>query len=105
MRGNVSVFGDVSVWASVVQGKIAPVVENASFLEEAAALLPIGPYDETAWGVWTNAVKTKTGTKGKQLFMPLRLALTGQAHGPEMPKLFALLSEDKVRSRLAGRRA
>ncbi len=105
VRGNVSVFADVHVWADVVEGQIAPVVENAGFLEQAAALLPAGPYDENAWGAWTNAVKTKTGAKGKQLFMPLRLALTGQPHGPEMPKLFAMLSEDKVRSRLAGRRA
>ena len=80
------------------------MVENPAFLAQAAELLPMGPYGEDAWGAWTSAVKAKTGAKGKQLFMPLRLALTGQPHGPEMPKLFPLLSEAKVRARLAGRR-
>jgi glutamyl-tRNA synthetase len=105
VRGNLAVFGDVTLWAGVVSGEIAPVIENAEFLGEAAALLPAGPYDETAWSAWTNAVKAKTGAKGKHLYMPLRLALTGQPHGPEMPKLFALLSEAKVRARLAGNAA
>jgi glutamyl-tRNA synthetase len=105
VRGNLAVFDDVKTWAGVISGEIAPVVENADFLGEAAALLPAGPYDETAWSAWTNAVKAKTGAKGKQLYMPLRLALTGQPHGPEMPKLFALLSEAKVRARLAGKAA
>jgi glutamyl-tRNA synthetase len=88
-----------------VAGEITPVVENGDFLSEAASILPAGPYDENAWSAWTNAVKAKTGAKGKQLYMPLRLALTGQPHGPEMPKLFALLSEAKVRGRLAGKAA
>lgn len=105
VRGNLGVLSDAVMWAGVVSGEIAPVVENQEFLEQAAALLPAGPYSEDAWGAWTAAVKTKTGAKGKQLFMPLRLALTGQPHGPEMPKLFPLLSETKVRARLAGRRA
>jgi glutamyl-tRNA synthetase len=105
VRGNLRVVSDVQMWAGIVSGEIAPVIENQDFLTEAAALLPPGPYSEEAWGQWTSAVKTKTGAKGKQLFMPLRLALTGQPHGPEMPKLFPLLSETKVRERLAGRTA
>ena len=104
VRGNLGIFADVKTWAGVVAGEIAPVVENGDFLKEAAAVLPAGPYDENAWSAWTNAVKAKTGAKGKQLYMPLRLALTGQPHGPEMPKLFALLSEAKVRARLEGKR-
>ncbi|MES1202092.1 MAG: glutamate--tRNA ligase [Pseudomonadota bacterium] len=105
VRGNLSLLSDAEIWASVVSGEIAPAVEDLAFLAEAADLLPAGPYGEDAWGAWTSAVKVKTGAKGKQLFMPLRLALTGQPHGPEMPKLFPLLSEEKVRARLAGRRA
>jgi glutamyl-tRNA synthetase len=105
VRGNLGLFAEVKLWAGVVAGEITPVVENGDFLSEAASILPAGPYDENAWSAWTNAVKAKTGAKGKQLYMPLRLALTGQPHGPEMPKLFALLSEAKVRGRLAGKAA
>ncbi len=105
VRGNLSVFGDVSLWAQVVGGEIAPVVEDEAFLAAAAEALPEAPYGETSWAAWTDAVKAATGAKGRALFMPLRLALTAQAHGPEMAKLFALLPEAKVRARLAGRSA
>ena len=46
------------------------------------------------------AVQKETGVKGKQLFMPIRVAVTGQTHGPELPNTIALLGRDKVLSRL-----
>jgi glutamyl-tRNA synthetase len=52
-----------------------------------------------------NAVKEKTGRKGKELFMPLRLALTGREHGPEMKTVFALLGRDRAEKRLRGEAA
>jgi glutamyl-tRNA synthetase len=61
------------------------------------ALLPPPPFAPTTWGDWTTAVKEATGRKGKALFMPLRHALTGQPHGPEMAELMPLLQ--KVRAR------
>ena len=105
VRGNLTVFADAARWGEIVSGVVAPVVEDAAFLANAASVLPPAPYDETTWNAWTEAVKAKTGAKGRQLFMPLRLALTGMPHGPEMPKLFALMPEAKVRARLAGQRA
>jgi glutamyl-tRNA synthetase len=60
-------------------------------------MLPEGAFDETTWSTWTTAVKEKTGRKGKTLFMPLRLALTGQARGPEMAAVLPLLQVVKAR--------
>jgi glutamyl-tRNA synthetase len=53
--------------------------------------LPPLPYTAETWGTWTAAVKDATGRKGRSLFMPLRKALTGQAHGPDMSQLMPLL--------------
>jgi glutamyl-tRNA synthetase len=60
-------------------------------------LLPEAPFDGDTWGQWTTAVRDKTGRKGRALFMPLRKALTGQAHGPEMAALMPLLQVIKAR--------
>ena len=58
-----------------------------------------------AWSVWTTAVKERTGAKGKALFMPLRLILTGQAHGPDMATLTPLIGRARIARRLAGETA
>ncbi len=54
---------------------------------------------------WTAAAKTATGAKGKALFHPLRLALTGRGDGPELKKLLPLIGRAKAEARLAGRTA
>ena len=59
---------------------------NERALEKAKSL-PAEPWDSTTWKTWTDALKTSSGRKGKQLFMPLRLALTGLDHGPELAAL------------------
>ncbi len=65
--------------------------EDGTFVKTALKLLPPPPYDEKTWNSWTEEVSQKTGHKGKDLFMPLRLALTGQSIGPDMSKLMPLL--------------
>ena len=79
---------------------VLPLFED----EAAAGLLP-EVIDETAWSAWTNAVKAETGAKGKALFMPLRLALTGQAHGPDMAALAPLIGRETMARRLQGEAA
>ncbi|MCP8940055.1 glutamate--tRNA ligase [Alsobacter sp. SYSU M60028] len=105
VRGNLSRFADAAQWRRVVDGPVTPSVEDAGFLAEAAALLPPAPWDETSWGAWTERVRQATGRKGKALFMPLRLALTGLDHGPELKALLPLIGEARARARLAGRTA
>ena len=69
------------------------------------ALLPQGKITDVTWGDWTSSIKDETGRKGRDLFMPLRLALTGQAHGPEMQTLLPLIGAERVKARLAGEAA
>ena len=61
--------------------------------------------DENAWSAWTSAVKAETGAKGKALFMPLRLALTGQQHGPDMAAMAPLIGRETIQRRLRGEAA
>jgi glutamyl-tRNA synthetase len=102
VRANLVLLPDVKDWAKIVDGPIEPVVPDAAFAQAAAEVLPTGAYDSTTWSAFTNAVKEKTGAKGKALFMPLRQALTGLDHGPEMAALFPLIGEARARKRLAG---
>ncbi len=104
-RANLEVLADAKTWWGVVTGPVAPLIEDAAFAQAAADLVPDGPFDAHAWGAFTDAVKDATGAKGKALFRPLRLALTGQERGPEMAGLFALIGPDKARARLRGESA
>jgi glutamyl-tRNA synthetase len=99
-RGNLSRFEDILKWRRVVEGEIEPVREDAAFLAEAAKLLPAEPWDETSWSTWTSEVKAATGRKGKALFHPLRLALTGEESGPELAALLPLIGRAKALARL-----
>lgn len=101
VRANLSLFNDAAEWAQVVRGPVTPVVEDPAFLADAAALLP----ETLDWSAWAEAVKAKTGAKGRALFMPLRKALTGKDHGPEMGPLLALIGREKALKRLAGEAA
>ncbi|MEQ1492341.1 MAG: glutamate--tRNA ligase family protein, partial [Terricaulis sp.] len=105
VRANLVLFKDVLDYARIVDGPIEPVVADAAFAAAAAEVLPTGAYDATTWQAFTNAVKEKTGAKGKALFMPLRQALTGMDHGPEMAALFPLIGEERARKRLQGQAA
>jgi glutamyl-tRNA synthetase len=105
VRANLTLLPDVKEYAQIVDGPITPVIADASFAATAAELLPKGVYDATSWQAFTNAVKEKTGAKGKALFMPLRQALTGMDHGPEMAALFPLIGEERARKRLLGQAA
>ncbi|MDP1627672.1 glutamate--tRNA ligase [Parvibaculum sp.] len=102
VKPNLVLFSDAADWARVVEGPVEPVIENPDFAAAAAAVLPPEPWDEGTWGLWTNAVKEATGAKGKALFMPLRLALTGLTHGPELKNLLPLIGRDRAEARLGG---
>ncbi len=92
-RDNITTLADLKGWADLIRNGADPVVdaEDADFVAEAMAMLPDGPFDDETWGSWTKEVKAATGRKGRGLFMPLRKALTGMDHGPDMGKLLPLL--------------
>ncbi len=95
IRENIESRADIALWWSICENGTAPVVadEDMEFVQAALKALPPRPFDETTWPSWTAALKAETGRKGKTLFMPLRKALTGRAHGPDMKRLLPLLQE------------
>ena len=107
IRPNLETLADAKDWFALIEGPVTPLVagEDEDFVRTAAELLPAGPLDETSWSGWTSALKERTGRKGKALFMPLRLALTGQSHGPEMAVLLPLIGAERARKRLQGEAA
>ena len=98
-RENITIRKDLAQWWDMFQNGADPVIddEDRDFVAQALTLLPDGPFDGDTWKTWTTAVKDATGRKGKDLFMPLRKALTGQAHGPDMSALLPLLQVIKAR--------
>jgi len=104
-RANVEKVEDVAAWQAVVKGPIGPLIADPEFARAAADLLPPEPWNVETWSQWTNAVKTATGRKGKELFMPLRLALTAAEHGPELKLLLPLIGRDRALKRLNGETA
>jgi glutamyl-tRNA synthetase len=105
VRGNLTTFADVKTWIKVVEGRIAPGIEDPGFLADAAKALPSEPWTDTTWKTWTGAVSVASGRKGRALFHPLRLALTAQDNGPEMAKLLPLIGRTKAEARLKGQSA
>jgi len=95
IRENISARADIGMWWAICKNGTAPVIaeEDLDFVRTALQALPARPYDETTWPAWTAAMKAETGRKGKRLFMPLRMALTGRTHGPDMKLLLPLLQE------------
>jgi glutamyl-tRNA synthetase len=105
IKGNLAVLADAKTWWQVVQGPLEPVIADTVLCAAAAGLLPAEPWDDTTWPAWSAAVKQATGAKGKALFQPLRLALTGREHGPELKLLLPMIGRVRAAARLEGRRA
>ncbi len=102
VRTNIEKLEDVKEWANVVNNPVESKLEgdDKEYTSNAADLLPSAPWDENTFNNWIAKVKESTDRKGKTLFMPLRQALTGMDHGPELPVLLPLLGPDKTKERL-----
>ena len=102
IRGNIEKFSETEFWDDVIQQdlKIDVAPEDVDFIATARAALPPEPWDGTTWKTWTDAVKASTDRKGKALFMPLRMVLTGMDHGPELAALLPLIGRQKVLDRM-----
>lgn len=103
VRGNIDKVRDASGWWDIVTDDLsfnAVSNEDRDYVHKSAQYLPDGELNEDSWKVWTTALKEATGRKGKTLFMPLRQALTGKDHGPEMAGLLPLIGRSKVIDRL-----
>jgi glutamyl-tRNA synthetase len=102
VRGNLQKFAEASGWWAICFAPAAPSIEDTTFIQQATPLLPDGAWDENTWGQWTEKVKVATGRKGKGLYLPLRMALTGLPHGPELKLLLPLIGRDRALKRLSG---
>lgn len=102
VRGNLDLVTEARAWWEVVAGTVVPPPqeEERDVLRAALEALPPEPWDEATWGAWTAAVRDATGRKGKALFLPLRLALTGEEHGPELKALLPLMGRERTLLRL-----
>jgi glutamyl-tRNA synthetase len=102
IRSNVTRLLEAAQWWSILSLPLAPRIEmeDAGFCAAAADLLPPPPWDEATWSAWTLAVQAASGRKGRALFHPLRLALTGLDQGPDMKALLPLIDPSEVRRRL-----
>jgi glutamyl-tRNA synthetase len=101
VRGNLSRLDDAAFWRQVTEGDIAPIVEDADYLNLAGSCAPGGLWDESTWSAWTTRLMELTGRKGRALFHPLRLALTGKEAGPELAALLPLIGRAKALARLS----
>ncbi|MCK8786154.1 glutamate--tRNA ligase [Roseomonas sp. NAR14] len=104
VRGNLDMLDEARPWLEVVRGRIVPPPQpgEEDFLRAALEALPPEPWDETTWGAWTGALREATGRKGRALFLPLRLALTGEEHGPDLRALLPLIGRERAAARLGG---
>lgn len=103
VRKNSNAPQDVVKWWAMLNAEAIDLSlddEDRAFIAQAALHLPVGEITADTWSVWTGTLKTETGRKGKGLFMPLRKALTGMEHGPEVGPLIVLMGRERVLARL-----
>lgn len=105
VRANLQTVDDIKVWESICHKELTPVIEDADLTAKAAELLPTEPWTEDTFGLWMNDVKAQTGKKGKDLFHPVRKALTGLDNGPELKVLLPLIGYERAVKRLKGQKA
>ncbi|WP_336294383.1 glutamate--tRNA ligase [Bartonella sp. CB169] len=104
IRGNINKVTDAILWWKIIhdeQNFDTVALEDRTFVKQSIHFLPDGVLNDESWKIWTKTLKKETGRSGRALFMPLRQALTGMDHGPEMGKFLQLLGREKVIKRLA----
>ena len=105
VRANLTVLDDIRIWKNICRDEVLPVMEDAAFTSAAADLLPPEPWNEDTFNAWLNQVKAQTGRKGKDLFHPIRKALTALDNGPELKIILPLIGYEKAFKRLKGQKA
>lgn len=105
VRGNLDKLSDIKMWSDICFAELSPVMEDAELTNMAAELLPAEPWNEETFDAWLNEVKTQSGKKGRELFHPLRKALTAQENGPELKILLPFIGRERAYKRLKGEKA
>ena len=103
VKGNIENLEELELWWNIIYGNIEPKYNDENFLNTALETLPEGNFDKNTWTNWTSILMEETGRKGKELYNPLRMCLTGQNKGPEMATLVFLMGKEKVLERLTNK--
>ena len=103
VKGNIENLEELELWWNIIYGNIEPKYNDENFLNTALETLPEGNFDKNTWTNWTSILMEETGRKGKELYNPLRMCLTGQNKGPEMATLVFLMGREKVLERLTNK--
>jgi glutamyl-tRNA synthetase len=103
VRANLNKIDEIFEWDRICNNSLKPIIhdEDKEFLQQASKLLPEN-LDQNSWDIWINALKNNSNRKGKELFMPLRLAITGIEHGPELKIVIAIIDRNRLVKRLCG---
>jgi len=102
IKGNILYFSDIKFWWQLCHSEIKPIIEDNELCELAIESMPEGELTAETWNSWVALISEKSGKKGKSLFHPLRLALTGKTQGPEVKNLLKYMGRERVRKRLSG---
>ncbi len=105
VKGNLDKVEEAAIWYDICVNSIVPVVEDVELTTMAADLLPAEPWSENTYSEWMNLVKSNTNKKGKELFHPIRKALTAQDSGPELKILLPFIGRERAYNRLKGNKA
>ena len=102
IKSNIENLSEYEKWDKIIKGSIKTDNLDSDFMKLAESLLPHEPWDEDTWGKWISSIKEVSDKKGKDLFLPLRMAITGQSYGPELKNIILLMGYDKIKYRLSG---
>ena len=105
VRANLDVVDDVKVWEDICHKEVTPIIEDKALTDLAAELLPAETWTENTFNEWMSILKAQSGKKGRELFHPVRKALTALDNGPELKTLLPLIGYEKAKKRLLGQKA
>lgn len=105
VKGNLNAVNECAKWEDVCNNEIVPEIEDIELTSMAAERLPLEPWSEGTYSQWMNDVKVSTDKKGKELFHPIRKALTAQDNGPELKILLPFIGRERAYKRLNGEKA
>ena len=105
VRANLDVVDDVKVWKDICHKEVTPIIEDKALTDLAAELLPAETWTENTFNEWMSILKAQSGKKGRELFHPVRKALTALDNGPELKTLLPLIGYEKAKKRLLGQKA
>lgn len=105
VKGNINLISDLEEWAKIYNDDFTYDIptKDVDFLSEIIQYLPKNNWNQNTWNEWIAEIKKHSSRKGSELFLPIRMALTGKDNGPELGKILVILGPDKVKKRLAGK--